>query len=212
MLARTQAENFKTKLVEVVNQSVSKVKRGFEVFRQVCSNCHSLNLFKLEDLKALGYSRNQILYLARGKRVSARFSAPYESKAKARRFNNGVIPPDLSLVAKRENKHYVRNVLLGYLRGRFGDNSFYYNLGTKTGVTLMPPVLGHGLVKYSLRAPTSLFQYVLDVSAFLEWVAEPWTNLRMRLALPAVVVFVLVCWLMADLLSRSSLFEVLAKL
>ncbi len=98
----------------------------------MCSSCHSLNLFKLEQLKVLCYSKKQICVLM-GANASTSRSGPYGSKAKARQFNDGV-GPDLSLVQKRESKRYVRDVLLGYLRGRVGDNSFYYNLGTKTGV------------------------------------------------------------------------------
>ncbi len=139
------------------------------MYAQVCSRCHSLELFKLADLKQLGYAKSQILRLANGGRVSRRFKLPYASKAQAKAFNSGIIPPDLSLVAKRNNVGYIRGVLLGYTRERANATApRYYNYGFDSGVTLMPPVLASGAVRYASGAVRAhLVQYVLDVSEFL---------------------------------------------
>ncbi|ATW06087.1 Cytochrome c1 precursor [Candidatus Hodgkinia cicadicola] len=194
--------------------NAASARRGFEVYRQVCSRCHSLGLFKLEDLKHLGYSKAQILRLANGRRISERFELPYLSKAQAKAFNNGVVPPDLSLIVKRKNSDYVKNVLFGYARvytnmlARDDDYYYYYyyNYGFDSGVTLMPPVLVDGALKYVSRARTNnLVQYVLDVSEFLAWVSEPWANFRGWLMLPAVSIFSLICGLIYSTLRRSNL-------
>lgn len=149
--------------------NAASARRGFEVYRQACSRCHSLELFKLEDLKQLGYSKAQILCLANGKRISKRFELPYSSKAQAKAFNNGVVPPDLSLVVKRKHADYVKSVLFGYTRGYVSVpmRSYYCNYSFDSGVTLMPPVLVNGAVKYASGARAGLVRYVLDVSEFL---------------------------------------------
>ncbi|XXM93347.1 MAG: cytochrome c1 [Candidatus Hodgkinia cicadicola] len=181
------------------------VRRGFEVYRQVCSKCHSLELFKLEDLKLLGYSRNQVLYLAEGKRISERAGVPYLSKLQARVFNSGVVPPDLSLVARRRCGSYVKNMLLGYTHALTPAlPRGYYNNSFESGVTLMPPVLANGVINYGSRAHNNLIQYALDVAEFLVWVSEPWFNLRGRLSLPAFGVFSLICGLSLILLEKSN--------
>ncbi|ATY93480.1 Cytochrome c1 precursor [Candidatus Hodgkinia cicadicola] len=186
--------------------NVASVRRGFEVYRQICSKCHSLELFKLEDLKQLGYSKKQILELANGKRVSRRFKLPYSSRTQAKAVNNGVVPPDLSLITKYKGTNRIKNVFLGYTRinslaSPIGEAS-YYNNSFDGGITLMPPVLLNGVVKYASRVPRTLIQYILDVTEFLLWVSEPWLNLRGRLILPAVGVFSTMCFLFLIILKQ----------
>ncbi|XXN19776.1 MAG: cytochrome c1 [Candidatus Hodgkinia cicadicola] len=183
------------------------VRRGFEVYRQVCSRCHSLELFKLEDLKQLGYSREQILKLADGKRISRRFKLPYSSEARARASNGGVVPPDLSLIIKHKGINRIKNVLLGYTRVKSlaapAGAASYFNNSFDAGTTLMPPVLSNGIVRYASNACETVIQYVLDVTEFLVWVSEPWINIRCKLILPVVGVFSVLCGLFLIALKRT---------
>ncbi|AUG91451.1 Cytochrome c1 precursor [Candidatus Hodgkinia cicadicola] len=186
--------------------NTASASRGFEVYRQTCSRCHSLELFKLEDLKQLGYSKTQILCLANGGRISKRFELPYLSKAQARAFNNGMLPPDLSLVVKRKDSNYIKRVLFGYARAHNSALARHYcNYSFDSGVTLMPPILVDGVVKYASKARANLVRYVLDVSEFLTWVSEPWTNFRGWLALPTISIFGLICVLIYSTLRRFDL-------
>ena len=43
---------------------MAAVQRGFQVYREVCSNCHSLKLMYYRNLKDLGYSAAQIKAVA----------------------------------------------------------------------------------------------------------------------------------------------------
>ncbi|AUG34136.1 Cytochrome c1 precursor [Candidatus Hodgkinia cicadicola] len=187
--------------------NAASARRGFEVYWQVCSRCHSLELFKLGDLKHLGYSKAQILYLANGGHISKRLELPYSSKAQAKAFNNGIVPPDLSLVVKRKNAEHIKNVLFGYasVYANTTARNYYYNYSFDSGVTLMPPTLVDGVVKYASKARANLVQYVLDVSEFLTWVSEPWTNFRGWLMLPAISIFSLICGLIYSTLRRFDL-------
>ncbi len=95
----------------------NQLRRGFEVFRQVCSNCHSAHLFtfrSLEDDGGPGYSVDQVKALAatytiddpsapKGKRPglpSDNWPSPFPSEQAARDANGGALPPDWSVLAK----------------------------------------------------------------------------------------------------------------
>ncbi len=153
---------------------VGQLRRGLQVFRRVCASCHSLALLRPADLVGLRYSRKQALAVLRRRKHSAYLELPYASKAQARRANNGVVPPDLSLVVKRASKSYVYNVLTGYTPGlsRAPDN-LYYNRGFELGVTAMRPPLARGLIRYAPTVPATVRQYARDVVEFLVWVSEP---------------------------------------
>ena len=109
------------------------LQRGFQIYSEVCSTCHSMNLVHYRDLAALGYEADEIKAIAAQKEVTdgpndqgemykrpARpydnFVAPYPNEQAARAALNGALPPDLSLIVKaREGgEDYVYSLLTGY--------------------------------------------------------------------------------------------------
>ena len=112
-----------------------QLQRGFQVYKEVCSACHSLHLVAFRDLHALGYSEAEVKAIANQwatevpsvnpetgeaatrKAVPAdHFPSPYPNEIAARAGNNNALPPDLSLMAKaREGgPAYVYSLLTGY--------------------------------------------------------------------------------------------------
>jgi ubiquinol-cytochrome c reductase cytochrome c1 subunit len=112
-----------------------QLQRGFQVYKEVCSACHSLHLVSFRDLAALGYEEPEIKAIANQwqtevpstnpdtgevatrKAVPAdRFPSPYANETAARAANNNALPPDLSLITKaREGgASYVHALLTGY--------------------------------------------------------------------------------------------------
>ena len=105
----------------------AQLQRGWEVFRQVCSSCHSLkylrfrNLaepggpeFTIEQAKAFaaqyevqdGPNEEGEMFM-RPARLSDAFPSPYPNEEAAKAANNGALPPDLSLIVKaREGWYY----------------------------------------------------------------------------------------------------------
>ncbi|MEI2383620.1 cytochrome c1 [Breoghania sp. JC706] len=97
-----------------------QLQRGFKVYKEVCSSCHSMSLVAFRTLGqegALGYSEDQIKALAaeytvqdgpnddgdmyeREAKPSDHFPAPFPNKQAAMVANGGAYPPDLSLIAK----------------------------------------------------------------------------------------------------------------
>ena len=113
----------------------AQLQRGFQVYSEVCSACHSLKLVSFRDLKGLGYNDAEIKKIASdwktqvpsinpdtgepaGRKAlpSDNFPAPFANDVAARAANNKALPPDLSLITKaREGgAAYVYSLLTGW--------------------------------------------------------------------------------------------------
>jgi ubiquinol-cytochrome c reductase cytochrome b/c1 subunit len=96
----------------------AQLQRGFKIYREVCSNCHSMNLLafrNLADVGGPGYSEAQAAAVAaeykikdiddkgepveRPGRLADHFPAPFPN-ALAAATAMGVAPPDMSTLAK----------------------------------------------------------------------------------------------------------------
>jgi ubiquinol-cytochrome c reductase cytochrome c1 subunit len=112
-----------------------QLQRGFQVYSEVCSACHSLKLVSFRDLKGLGYNEAEIKKIAsdwktqvpsinpdtgeattRKALPSDNFPSPFANEVAARAANNNALPPDLSLITKaREGgAPYVYSLLTGF--------------------------------------------------------------------------------------------------
>ncbi|MCX5495207.1 cytochrome c1 [Kaistia dalseonensis] len=98
----------------------AQLQRGYQVYKEVCSNCHSMHLVSFRNLADEGgphFSEEQVKTLAatfqvqdgpndagdmfeRPGRPSDRFPSPFPNPQAAAAANNGKAPPDLSLMAK----------------------------------------------------------------------------------------------------------------
>lgn len=161
----------------------AQIQRGLQIYRQVCSNCHSLNYVSFNALSDLGYNQQQINYLQK-QYNSNYFPAPFKTENEARFANNGSIPPDLSNIIKQRSKinftnssgaDYITNLLLGYKDTNPNNNSSYYNpYFYNNDYINMPPPLFDNIVEYKDGTPQNTKQYAKDVSAFLYWCANPY--------------------------------------
>jgi ubiquinol-cytochrome c reductase cytochrome c1 subunit len=112
-----------------------QLQRGFQVYSEVCSACHSLSLVSFRDLEHIGYNEAEIKKIASdwktqvpslnpdtGEEASRKalpsdtFPKPFPNEIAARAANNNALPPDLSLITKaREGgAAYVYSLLTGY--------------------------------------------------------------------------------------------------
>lgn len=113
----------------------AQLQRGFQVFKGVCSACHSLKFVAFRDLSALGYKPDEIKAIARDWMVKVpsvdpatgeaatrdalptdHFPSPFANVTAARLANNNAVPPDLSLMAKARHhgSRYIYSLLTGY--------------------------------------------------------------------------------------------------
>jgi ubiquinol-cytochrome c reductase cytochrome c1 subunit len=171
------------------------LQRGFEIYDQVCSNCHSMNLLHYRDLAALGYNEDEIKAIAAQKQVTAgpndqgemfqrpaqpqdNFVAPYPNEQAARAAHNGALPPDLSLIVKaREGgADYVYGILTGFSDAPSGfklNDGMSYDKYFPGHQIAMPQPLQDSSVTYADGTKATLPQEAHDVVTFLAWAAEP---------------------------------------
>ena len=98
----------------------AQLQRGFQVYREVCSSCHSMNYvyyrnlaeeggpgFTVEEVKVIA-SEDMIIdgpddygeMFERPGKPSDTFVSPYANQNEARASNGGAYPPDFSVLAK----------------------------------------------------------------------------------------------------------------
>ena len=119
------------------------LQRGFQVYKEVCSACHSLSLVAIRNLADRGgpeFAEAQVAAIAAGYKVPADpvqqgktvdangqplmrpatpadyFPAPFPNEKAARAAMNGALPPDLSLIVKAREGHedYVYSILTSF--------------------------------------------------------------------------------------------------
>jgi ubiquinol-cytochrome c reductase cytochrome c1 subunit len=114
---------------------VVQLQRGFQVYKEVCSACHSMKLVAFRDLTEIGFTKPEVKAIAKQwpvevpsindktGEVSSRkalpsdyFPSPFANDTAARIANNNALPPDFSLLAKaREGgAHYIHELITGY--------------------------------------------------------------------------------------------------
>ena len=112
-----------------------QLQRGFQVYKEVCSACHSMRLVAFRDLEEIGFSKPEVKAIAKGwatetpslnpdtgeaatrKSLPSDFiPGPYPNEIAARAGNNNALPPDMSLLAKaREGgPAYIASLVTGY--------------------------------------------------------------------------------------------------
>jgi ubiquinol-cytochrome c reductase cytochrome c1 subunit len=179
-----------------------QVQRGFQVYKEVCSSCHSLKLVAFRNLQELGYSEAEVKAIANNWQVevpdvdpktgdpkgrkalpSDHFPSPFQNEVAARAANNNALPPDLSLITKaREGgPAYVRSLITGYrnppanlpAENRPGPNLHFNPWFANLNIAMPPPLRSDGQVSYADGTRPTVDQMAQDVAAFLAWTAEP---------------------------------------
>jgi cytochrome c1 len=176
----------------------AQLQRGFQVYKEICSSCHSMRLLSYRNLGEPGgpeFSPKAVTALAsqvqvtdgpndkgemfqRPGRPSDHFRSPFANDQLARIANNGALPPDLSVMAKaREGgPDYIYALLTGFADPPTGfqvAQGMHYNKAFPGHQIAMPPPLSDGVVSYTDGTPKTLDNYARDVSAYLMWAAEP---------------------------------------
>jgi ubiquinol-cytochrome c reductase cytochrome c1 subunit len=193
----------------------ASLQRGFQIYKEVCANCHAVKELYYRDLAALGFSEDEVKALAaqvqvtdaqpndqgemfqRPGRPSDPIVRPFPNDNAARAANNGALPPDLALITKaREGgANYVFALLTGYTEPpadvKMGDG-MNYNAYFSGHQIAMPQPLNEGAVTFADNTPATVKQMAHDVVTFLSWAAEPTLETRHRTGL-MVMIFLLIC-------------------
>ena len=190
------------------------LKRGFQVYSEVCASCHSMSLLFYRNLGAIGFTEEEIKKIAaaievidgpndegemfeRPGRATDRFKAPFPNTKAARAGNNGALPPDLSLTIKAMpgGADYIHALLTGYRdpppKGVELPDGMSYNAAFAGGQIAMPPPLSEDGVEFADRTKASVDQMAADITTFLAWAAEPELEDRKRMGIK-VILFLIV--------------------
>ncbi|WP_419903784.1 cytochrome c1 [Kiloniella sp.] len=174
----------------------ASMQRGLQVYKEVCSGCHSLDLVAFRNLLDLGYNADEVKAFAadytvedgpndegemfeRNGIAADYFPAPFPNEQAAAAANGGKAPPDLSLMAKARvgGPSFVRALIGsdGYVDAPegFETGDLSYNKYFPGHLIAMAPPLSEDAVEYSDGTPATVEQMAADVSHFLMWAAEP---------------------------------------
>jgi ubiquinol-cytochrome c reductase cytochrome c1 subunit len=204
------------------------IKRGSQIFFEVCNGCHSLELVAYRNLVDIGLEKEAVQALAaeyevedgpniegemfmRPARLSDRIVGPYANEKEARFSHGGAFPPDLSVMvkARKGGADYIYSLLTGYIANEedvpaeFQNmDGMYYNKHFVGNRIAMTQPLEDDTVEYEDGTPATLEQQTKDVVTFLAWTAEPELEERKSLGVK-VMLFLLVLTSLLYALKRS---------
>lgn len=111
----------------------ASIRRGFQVYQEVCSQCHSLKYIAFRNLVGVSHTEDEAKALAaeyeiedgpddkgemfkRPGRLSDYLPLVYANDEQGRAQNGGALPPDLSCIVKARmgNEDYIFSLLTGY--------------------------------------------------------------------------------------------------
>ena len=192
------------------------LQRGYQVYTEVCSSCHSMkylsyrNLaekggpeFSIAEAKAIaasfevtdGPNDDGEMFTRPGK-LSDKFVMPYDNVKAAQAANGGAYPPDMSVLVKARGGgvDYIYSLLQGYEAPPVGmslDDGVYYNKYMYGNKIKMANQLSDGLVEYGDGTTASVEQMSKDVTTFLMWAAEPHLESRHQMGFKAIVYLII---------------------
>jgi ubiquinol-cytochrome c reductase cytochrome c1 subunit len=187
-----------------------QLQRGFQVYKEVCSACHSINRVAFRDLAALGFSAPEIKAIAaeyevpsiddKSGEVATRKATPadkfpliYPNEIAARAAQNGALPPDLSLItkAREDGVNYVHSLITGYADApkdwAVPDGLYYNPYFRSLNVAMPPPLVADDQVTYADGTKATREQMAKDISVFLTWTAEPKLEARKEIGVAAII-------------------------
>jgi ubiquinol-cytochrome c reductase cytochrome c1 subunit len=192
------------------------LQRGYQVYKEVCSSCHSMkylsyrNLgqkggpeFTLEEVKAIAASydvedgpNSEGEMYERSGRPSDHFVNPYPNDKAAIAANGGAYPPDMSVLVKARpgGANYIYSILMGYEEKPAGfvlEEGVYYNKYMDGNKIKMISPLSDDLIEYTDGTNATQTQMAKDVTTFLTWAAEPHLEARLRTGTKVIIYLII---------------------
>jgi len=183
----------------------TSIRRGYQVYKQVCAACHSLRYMAYRNLVGVSHTEleakteaeeSQVqdgpdesgeMFMRPGK-LSDYFPKPFANDAAAAAANNGAIPPDLSYIvlARHGNEDYIYHLLNGYCDPPAGielRDGQHFNPYYPGGAIGMGAPLYNEIIEYDDGTPATLSQLAKDVCTFLTWTASPEHDMRKKMSI-----------------------------
>ncbi|XP_016922736.1 cytochrome c1, heme protein, mitochondrial isoform X2 [Apis cerana] len=197
------------------------LRRGWEVYKNVCSACHSLQYMAYRHLVGVTHTEEEVKaiaaevqvqdgpddqgnYFMRPGKLSDYIPPPYPNEEAARAANNGAYPPDLTFIINgtEHGENYVFSLLTGYCDPPAGipiREGQYFNPYFVGGALGMPQILYDEVIEYEDGTPASASQLAKDIVEFLMWTSNSEHDERKRLTIKllgisSIVIPLLVYW------------------
>ena len=190
----------------------ASLQRGFQVYKEVCSSCHSMQYLSYRNLGEPGgpeFTEAEVKAIAasvevtdgpdsqgemftRPGRPSDKFVNPYPNVQASAAANGGAYPPDMSVLvkARKGGANYIYSVLMGYDEPPAGmelDDGVYYNKYMYGNKIKMSSPLDDDIVEYADGTKATVDQMAKDVTTFLQWTAEPHLETRHKLGFRVII-------------------------
>ncbi|XP_072156362.1 cytochrome c1, heme protein, mitochondrial isoform X2 [Bemisia tabaci] len=184
------------------------VRRGWEVYKNVCAACHSMRYLCYRDLvgathteaEAKAEAEEQMIedgpndvgeMFKRPGKLSDHVPSPYPNEEAARAANGGAYPPDLSYIipARHGGEDYVFHLLTGYHEPPAGvalREGLHYNPYFVGGAIGMAQALYSEIIEYEDGTPATQSQLAKDVTNFLAWAAFPELEERKQVGIKSI--------------------------
>ena len=194
----------------------ASLQRGYQVYNEVCSSCHSMNLlsyrnlgekggpeFSVEQVKAIAANfevtdgpNNEGEMFERPGRPSDKFVPPYPNVQAAMAANGGAYPPDMSVLvkARKGGADYIYSILMGYEEAPQGfelEEGVYYNKYMDGNKIKMANPLSDGLITYADGTNSTASQMSKDVTTFLAWASEPHLEARHKTGVKVIIYLII---------------------
>lgn len=156
------------------NRSIENIKSGAQVALDVCRLCHNLDYIKYQNLQEIGFSVTEVDKIRGNNALNSAIQSTTTPEIAQKLF--GMIPPDLSLMAKarRGGAHYIYTLL----------TSYSMNAEEHIENKLFPGIKMPDPFAYALRTDQArqaeLKQKAEQVSVFLRWASDPKAGERYR--------------------------------
>ena len=194
----------------------ASLQRGYQVYTEVCSACHSMQYLSYRNLAEPGgpeFTEQEAKFIAssfevldgpnsdgemftRPAKLSDKFVMPYDNVKAAQAANGGAYPPDMSVLVKARGGgvDYIYSLLQGYEEAPSGmtlDDGVHYNKYMYGNKIRMAAPLSDGLVEYSDGTNATVEQMSKDVTTFLMWAAEPHLEARHQMGFKAIIYLII---------------------
>lgn len=201
-----------------------ELQRGFQVYKEVCATCHSMQHLRYEKLSALGFSPEEIKAIASNyevpgplndegeptkKKAESKdfFAPPYANQKAARAANNGAYPVDLTLItkARKYGADYIQALMIGYEDAPSDFKlmtGMHYNVYFPGHQIAMPAPLAENQVTYADGTAATKLQMAHDIATFLSWAAEPEMEYRKQMGLKVLMYLAIFTALMFAMMRR----------
>ena len=192
------------------------LQRGYQVYTEVCSSCHSMKYLSYRNLGEKGgpeFSEAAVKAIAasfevidgpnadgemfeRPGKISDKFVKPYDNVKAAQAANGGAYPPDMSVLVKARGGgvDYIYSLLQGYEEAPSGttlEEGVHYNRYMYGNKIRMSAPLSDDIVEYGDGTKATVEQMSKDVTTFLMWAAEPHLESRHQMGFKAIVYLII---------------------